>query len=79
MNIETGTDDVDDVLSDESVTDTSIFNADEIVKSLEERVTSAKDKNGSHNIESRRRFEALQEEKRLQADLRDIDDYDLDD
>ncbi len=71
----------DDVISDDpQATDTSVFNANEIVDNIEKRVALA---NGKDVIETRseakRRFEALREERRLQADLEDLDDYDLDD
>ncbi len=71
----------DDVISDDpQATDTSVFNASEIVDNIEKRVAL---KTGKEVIETRseakRRFEALREERRLRADLEDLDDYDIDD
>ncbi len=71
----------DDVISDDpQATDTSVFNANEIVDNIEKRVALA---NGKDVIETRseakRRFEALREERRLRADLEDLDDYDIGD
>lgn len=71
----------DDVISDDpQATDTSVFNANEIVDSIEKRVAL---KNGKEVVETRseakRRFEALREERRLRADLEDLDDYNIDD
>ena len=79
MNSDEVKNNFDDVVSDEYATDTSVFNADEIVKHIEESSADKKAKEKDLSAESRRRFEALQEERLLQADLHDIDDYDLND
>ena len=57
-----------------------MFNATEIVDNIEKRVAL----NGTKEVietrsEAKRRFEALREERRLRADLEDLDDYDIDD
>ena len=79
MNSDEVKNNFDDVVSDEYATDTSMFDGDEIVKHIEKSSADKKAKEKDLSLESRRRFEALQEERRLQADLHDIDDYDLDD
>lgn len=71
----------DDVISDDpQMTDTSVFNAADIVDSIEKRVAvSTKDKVIETRAEAKRRFEAIREERRLRAELEDLDDYSLDD
>ncbi len=71
----------DDVISDDpQATDTSVFNAADIVDNIEKRVgLSTKDKVVETRSEAKRRFEAIREERRLAADLEDLDDYSLED
>lgn len=71
----------DDVISDEpQETDTSVFDANEIVDSIEKRVAlSTKNQIVETRAEAKRRFEAMREEQLLRAELEDLDDYDLDD
>ncbi|MEM7082700.1 MAG: hypothetical protein AAF465_08200 [Pseudomonadota bacterium] len=71
----------DDVISDEpQATDTSIFNAADIVDNIEKRVAlSTKNKVIETRAEAKRRFEAIREERRLRAELEDLDDYSFDD
>ena len=67
----------DDVISDEpQMTDTSVFNAADIVDTIERGVAlSTKDRVIETRAEAKRRFEAIREERRLRADLEDLDDY----
>ncbi len=71
----------DDVISDDpQATDTSVFNGADIVDNIEKRVAlNSKDKVIETRTEAKRRFEAIREERRLAADLEDLDDYSFDD
>ncbi|NNF15581.1 MAG: hypothetical protein HKN70_02485 [Gammaproteobacteria bacterium] len=80
MSHETRDNDFDNtVTDDEGMTDTSVFDAEEIVRSIENVAAKRNSVIVDPGVESRRRFEALQEEKRLKEELRDLDDYDFDD
>lgn len=75
-NYENNSDAVD---AEEMYTDTSMFNAEEIVKQIEE---AASQRNGAHTeqvLDARRRAEILREQRRLKEDLDDFDDYSFDD
>lgn len=81
MSGSTKTNFFDDVISDDpQATDTSVFNASDIVDSIEKRVAmSTKDKVIETRAEAKRRFEAIREERRLRAELEDLDDYSFED
>ncbi|MDH3645424.1 MAG: hypothetical protein OER80_01490 [Gammaproteobacteria bacterium] len=53
-------------------TDTSMFDADEIVRSVEEVARTKKE--AEKNASARRRFEMMMEERKLAADLEDAYD-----
>lgn len=61
------TDDFD--YDEEMYTDTSMFNADEIVRSVEE--VARQKTNGENQLSARKRFEMMMEERRLAAELGD--------
>ncbi|MFK8016632.1 MAG: hypothetical protein AB8G17_14460 [Gammaproteobacteria bacterium] len=60
-------------------TDTSIFNAEEIVRQIEMTSAASKTKIADTRIHARRRAEMLREQKRLEAELAGLDDMDYDD
>lgn len=71
--------------SDDMFTDTSMFNAEEIVRQIEmtasQTASAAKKKAtlADTSISARRRAEMLREQKRLEAELADLDSMDFDD
>lgn len=79
MNTESSNGADEDFESDEEYTDTSMFNAEDIVKSMEEVAIGRKAKADAIDKSSlsRKQFEALQEEKRLREELKDLEDYEL--
>ncbi|MBT8130907.1 MAG: hypothetical protein KJO35_01450 [Gammaproteobacteria bacterium] len=58
-------------------TDTSMFDADEIVRSVEEVAQSKKE--AARNLSARRRFEAMMEDRKLALELEDSYDEEWDD
>ncbi len=77
MNAETRKGVGEEFLSDEEYTDTSVFNAEDIVKNMEAVAGRRKSEIVDKGSVSRKQFEAMQEEKRLQEDLKDLEDYEL--
>ncbi|MEM6641049.1 MAG: hypothetical protein AAF610_14240 [Pseudomonadota bacterium] len=65
--------------SDEMFTDTSMFDADEIVRQIEMTEAEHKAALADTTVSARRRAEMLREQKRLEADLAELDAFDLDD
>ena len=53
-------------------TDTSMFDADEIVRSVEE--VARRKKEAEENLSARRRFEIMMEDRKLASDLEDAYD-----
>lgn len=62
----------DKPLTEEQYTDTSMFNADEIVSKVEEFASQRKATD--NDLSARQRYELLKEEKRLQAELEEYGD-----
>ena len=80
MSTNQSADELDDTIVEEVYTDTSMFNADQIVADMEavSKQRKRRRKNGDKNVAARRRFEELMEEKRLREQLSDWDDEYLD-
>ncbi len=69
--------DVDPSTVDEVYTDTSMFNAEDIVKNIEEAAKKVQAAKAKKKIDAKRRLEILREQQRLAEDLQDIDDFDF--
>lgn len=69
-------DDLDDSYDDELFTDTSMFDADEIVRSVEEVAQKQTRAEAAQSESARKRFERMMEERRLAENLRDSFDDD---
>lgn len=68
----------DDVAESEDMyTDTSIFDAEEIVRQIEGVAAARQTALLDSRINARRRAEMLREQKMLEADLADLDDMDF--
>ncbi len=69
----------DTVDAEEMFTDTSMFDAEEIVRQIE--MTEAENQAALRDtsVSARRRAEMLREQKRLEAELAELDAFDLDD
>ena len=68
----------DDIDYDEELyTDTSMFDADEIVRSVEE--VAQKKKKDENNLSARKRFEMMMEDRKLAEELGDAFDDDWSD
>lgn len=65
--------------SDDMYTDTSMFDAEEIVRHIESVAAQTKVTLTDTRITARRRAEMLREQKRLEAELRDLDNMSFDD
>lgn len=65
--------------SDDMFTDTSIFNAEEIVRQIENTATAKKAVMTDTRVTARRRAEMLREQRRLEAELADLDAMDFED
>ena len=65
--------------SDDMYTDTSMFNAEEIVRHIETTAAQKKATLTDTRISARRRAEMLREQKRLEAELRDLENMSFDD
>ena len=70
---------LDESTVDEVYTDTSMFNAEDIVRNIEEAARQLEAEEALGKIDAKRRLEIMREQKRLEADLQDIDDFDFDD
>lgn len=66
-------DELEEIYDEELYTDTSMFDADEIVRSVEEVAQQRAAENGES---ARKRFERLMEERRLAENLKDSFDDD---
>ena len=64
--------------SEEMFTDTSMFDAEEIVRQIEMTAAENKAAIRDTSVSARRRAEMLREQKRLEAELAEYDAYDLD-
>ena len=64
--------------SEELFTDTSMFDAEEIVRQIEMTAAENKAALRDTSVSARRRAEMLREQKRLEAELAEYDDLDLD-
>ncbi len=80
MSTNQSADDFDDTIVEEVYTDTSMFNADQIVADMEavSKQRKRRRKKADKNVDARRRFEEMMEEKRLREQLSDWDDEYLD-
>ena len=74
FNSSPDTADAEDVL-----TDTSMFNAEDIVRQIEMTSAAKKAAIADTRINARRRAEMLREQKRLEADIAGLDDMDFED
>lgn len=63
--------------SEDMYTDTSMFNAEEIVRQIEMTAAAKQAALRDNRINARRRAEMLREQKMLEADLADLDDFDF--
>ena len=63
--------------AEDMYTDTSMFNAEEIVRQIEITAAAKKAALLDNRINARRRAEMLREQKMLEADLADLDDLDF--
>ncbi|MFK7886422.1 MAG: hypothetical protein AB8G16_06095 [Gammaproteobacteria bacterium] len=79
MHTSTFTRNTDTPDSDDVFTDTSIFNAEEIVRQLENTAAAKEAVMTDTRVNARRRAEMLREQKRLEAELADLDGMDFDD
>ncbi len=70
---------VDASAVDEVYTDTSMFNAEDIVRNIEEAARQKKAAATEAKLDAKRRLEIMREKKRLEEDLMDIDEFDIDD
>ncbi len=68
----------DAVDSEDMYTDTSMFDADEIVRHIEMTAAQKKAVLVDTRINARRRAEVLREQKRLEAELNDLDEMSFD-
>ncbi len=80
MSTNQSADELDDTIVEEVYTDTSMFNADQIVADMEavSKQRKRRRKKADKNVDARRRFEEMMEEKRLREQLSDWDDEYLD-
>ena len=80
MSTNQSADELDDTIVEEVYTDTSMFNADQIVADMEavSKQRKRRRKKSDKNVAARRRFEELMEEQRLREQLSDWDDEYLD-
>jgi hypothetical protein len=65
--------------SEDMFTDTSIFDAEEIVRQIENTAVAKKAVMTDTRVTARRRAEMLREQRRLEAELADLDAMDFDD
>ncbi|NND59097.1 MAG: hypothetical protein HKN49_02405 [Gammaproteobacteria bacterium] len=66
------TDELEDVVDEEMYTDTSMFDADEIVRSVEEVARQRRaDPDAEKRLTARQRFEMMMEKRRLAENLED--------
>lgn len=79
MQTHTFTSSPDTADAEDVLTDTSIFNAEEIVRQVEMSSAAKKAAISDTRINARRRAEILREQKRLEADLAGLDDLDFED
>lgn len=73
--------DFDDSSVDDQYTDTSMFNAEEIVRNLEEEGARRQDDKAAEarRIDARRRAEIRRENKWLEEELNDLDGFEVED
>ncbi len=78
MSTDVNPNDFDDGCADDGYTDTSMFNAEDIVRDMEavSRQRRRRKRKSDKDRSARQRFEDLMEEKRLREQISDWDDED---